>query len=659
MYSPAPPWVAAVPESGANTATSDGPIRFLYLDNQIRVAADGTEALYTAYRIKILTPEGLSAGNITAAWQPDNGSLTVHALKLIRNGQATDILAATRFTVLQRETQLEQSMLDGVRTATLQVPGLQVGDEIEFAATVTRHEPIFAGKVAGLMSFPMLGAPGTFRDRLIWPADQSLDLRASKDLGALVPTTERGERVVERVLNHPDGAVPTEGAPTRYNVRRLIEYSDFGNWADLGSVMAAPFDKAAVLAPDSPVRAEVAAIAARTSDPAARALAALELVESRIRYVFIGLDGGNYMPAAADVTWQRRFGDCKAKSVLLVAILRALGIDAEPALVNSNGGDGLDERLPNPELFDHVVVRAMIDGGPVWLDGTRLGDHNLKTLPLPWRWALPLDADSVGLEPIAPRDVAAPQVTGVVDIDASAGFDKDAAVTMQTILRGDDAFTLDTKLSALSAEDRDRQLKAYWRQQVDWLTPDTVSWHYDDKQMALSLGVSGRGNPGWKGDAKSGHSLTIVGAGFFAPDMMRRPAEQDQRASWSVPFPRFHCWATTIHLPPAEAPLRWSLYADPMDRRLGGIRYWRASGMAGNVVRTLMSTHSYEPEATVNEAMIVNLAIPNFNNNMSSIAEEKKADVVPSSTKLPFGDGVDWLADPAPCFAPSPAGAAS
>src|SRR3546814_6282045 len=76
-------------------------------------------------------------------------------------------------------------------------------------------------------------------------------------------------------------------------------------------------------------------------------------------------------PATAEETWQRRYGDCKGKTALLLALLARLGIEAEAVLANNSGGDdGLDERLPNPGMFDHVLVRARIDGKTYWLDGT-------------------------------------------------------------------------------------------------------------------------------------------------------------------------------------------------------------------------------------------------------------------------------------------------
>ncbi len=340
--------------------------------------------------------------------------------------------------------------------------------------------------------------------------------------------------------------------------------------------------------------------------------------------------------------------------MLLIALLRELGIEAQPAIVNSKGGDGLDERLPGPRLFDHMIVRAVASGKVLWLDGTRGGDRYLDNLPAPFRWALPLTAAGASLEKIPPREDAFPALIEITDIDATAGADHDAHVRLRNIIRGDEAFVIRTQLAAMTADDADRALKGYWRSQADWVTPDKVSWSYDERRRALSLEFAGDGNPGWKGDAKRGHNLAIAHAGFFPPDPLRRPKDQDQSAPWLVDYPHSRCSATTIHLPKAGSGLGWSLYAEPMNVRLGGWLYWRNSGFNGTIVRTVMSTHTYEAEAKVEEAEVVNRAIPNFNNNMSSISEEPPRQVIRGvSSKLPFGDDVDWLNAPAPCSPPS------
>jgi hypothetical protein len=649
LYKAPDAWVAAAPEVADSTFDTDKPIQFIYSDNQVREAADGTEQVFTAYRMKILKPEGLAAGNITTTWLPDEGPLTVHYVRLIRGGQVIDVLASTKFTIVQREQQLEQSILTGQRTATLQVPGVQVGDELAVAITTQRREPAFGGHAANFMQLPVLGTKGDYRFRLLWQGARPMNLRASRDLHLPPPIDVAGGHLVEIALHNPEGAIPTDGAPARYNLRRLVAWSDYANWADLSRQLAPLYDAAAADAGSATLQAAIDAIAARTADPTERAQAALQLVEDQIRYVYVGLNGGNLRPASADETWQHRFGDCKAKGVLLVAILRKLGIEAVPALVNSKGGDGIDQLLPGPAYFDHLIVRAVIAGKVVWLDGTRQGDRWLDNLPLLYRLALPLTVQGAELEKIAPHDNVFPEIIGVVDIDATAGVDQDARVNARNILRGDQAFAIRSQIAALSHDDADRALKAYWQQQLNWATADKVDWTYDDRRMALTLTLIARGNPGWTGDVRQGRTLTLPGAGFYPPDPMRRPLDQDQTAPWTVNFPHFKCWATTVHLPPAAHGFAWSLYADPMNRTLGGKIYWRASGFSGNIVRTVMSSHSIEPEANATEAAVVNRAIPGFNNNMSNVAEEPPGNVLKSSHVLPFADSVDWVNGPAPC----------
>lgn len=650
VYQQPATWVVDAPAPDDKPGPVDAALRTVYIDTQVRISPDGTQDTYAAYRFKVLKPEALVIGNLSVTWQPDEGAMTIHQVRVIRGAQTTDVLASTKFTVLQREAQLEQSMLNGERTATLQVPGLEVGDEIVFSFTIRRHEAAFDGHVADMMQMPITGTPGIFRFRLTSPHGHALTLRSSKDMPPLRPTVISKEDVFDYVVRNPSGAIPTQGAPQRYNIRRLIEFSDFGTWADVSKRMAPLYERAAKLAPKSLIKAEAATIATANKDPAARAQAALQLVEDRVRYVFVGLNGGNYTPASADETWSRRFGDCKAKTALLVALLRELGIEAIPALVTSTGGDGLDERLPSPRPFDHVIVRAVVAGKTRWLDGTRLGDRSLDTLPTPFRWALPITEKGTELERIAPHDTDFPMFTSIADIDQSKGVDKDARVLLRNIVRGDEAFAIRTSLAGLSKDDADRVLKTYWGTQASWVTPDRVSWSYDERRMAVALSITGTGNPGWKGNAKKGHRLDIIGAGFYAPDPLRRPQEQDQTAPWNVPYPLYRCWATTIRLPEPGSKFAWSLSADPMYRKLGGFTYWRASGHNGAIVRTVMSKRAYEAEASQREAAIVNKAIPTFNNNMSQVSEELISERSAGNKQvLPFDDNVDWLNQPIPC----------
>ena len=653
QYAPVPPWVLTPPTSPAEAKVGDAAFRIAYQDSEERITESKLES-YSAYRVTILAPEALPMGNITILWSPSAGTATVHYVHIIRDGQSIDVLKQSRFKVLEREAGLEQSILDGNLTATLQIPGLQVGDEIEFAGTITRSEPAFDGHAAGAAQLPASGLPGVFRYRLLWPEGKPVRWRLTKDLPATSPTVIDGFKALSVEMRDPSVLPEVEGAPPRYNVRRAIEHSDYSDWPALSRQYWPLFAKASTLEPNSPLRTEAAKIAAAYSDPTDRVQAALRLVQEQIRYVYVGLDGGNYIPTDADDTWQRRFGDCKAKTAVLLALLKELGINADPILVNSKGGDGIPDRMPNQALFDHVLVRAKVKGNDFWLDGTRLGDHFLNMIPQPeFEWALPLTQGGSGLVEAPSGPLAQPQSITIQDIDASAGFAKDAAVTVTHIARGDEALQIKAALSTVSPADADQLLKAYWRQQDDDLTPDDVSWHYDDRHAALILTVRGARKVEWDGDDARGHSLTIPGAGFYPPAKMARPKDQDQTAAWAVEYPRFRCWATTVHLPPSSGKFHWTYRAKPVSRQLGGIVYWRAVGMQGGIIRTVMSRNSEVREITAAEAQSVNSAIPSFDNQMS-IVEQTTSGTAPSTTALPFRDDTDWSANSSACSPPPP-----
>jgi tetratricopeptide (TPR) repeat protein len=614
-------WVAAPPGPTNAAAPEGAAVRMVYTDFQIRMTPSGDEN-YTAYRMKILTPEGLAAANVVAGWNPSTDDILIHRLRLIRGDKVIDVLADNKFEVIQRENNLENNMLDGQLTAALQIPGVEVGDELEFAATLRRSETVFANRSHGFAQLPMVSNPGAHRVRLLWPGDKKVRWSASSDLGKLAVQNKGGQNELDVELKAPASVVLADDAPDRFNIRRLIEYTEFADWSEVSGLMAPLFDKASQLAADSPIRAEVARIAKTSADPEARARAALQLVQDRIRYVYVGLDGGNYRPAAADDTWKRRFGDCKAKTALLMALLRELGIQSEAVLVNSKGIDGADQRLPTPQVFDHVLVRAAIAGKTYWLDGTRLGERRLSpSLQVPSRWVLPVKAAAAKLEAVPVEALTLPRTSELVDLDVTAGIGKPAKVYMEEVNRTDAAPGMRVALAGLSKEDADRQLKAYWRQENPWLQPAAVSWRYDDLQQAIILTARGEGKLDWDGDDKSGHSLDVMGAGFTPPNEKKRPAEQDQAAPWVVDFPKFSRWTTIIRLPPASGKRRWYLYDDPVDLKLGGDSYHREAELVGDVVRSTMSIRSYMPEITSAQAAEVNAKLPTFNNKISKVYE--------------------------------------
>ena len=88
----------------------------------------------------------------------------------------------------------------------------------------------------------------------------------------------------------------------------------------------------------------------------------------------IEYEGGQFIdsptvPRASDDILRTRYGDCKDQASIIIAALRALGIDAQFALVNSRYVMTVPY-LPSPR-FSHAIVHARTDDGrEYWIDPT-------------------------------------------------------------------------------------------------------------------------------------------------------------------------------------------------------------------------------------------------------------------------------------------------
>lgn len=78
-------------------------------------------------------------------------------------------------------------------------------------------------------------------------------------------------------------------------------------------------------------------------------------LQSNIRYVFAHLGRGGYEPHFPDEVVKANYGDCKDQTVLAIALLRILEIDALPALIETPSSGQSDSELVEL-IFDHMLV---------------------------------------------------------------------------------------------------------------------------------------------------------------------------------------------------------------------------------------------------------------------------------------------------------------
>lgn len=527
LYQPAPAWVKPAPEIDVAKLVDADPI-MLMIDHQQRIEQGRTWA-YGEMALRIASPQVLTqSGTLPLPWDPAKGDLIIHSVQILRGSERIDALAGgKRFTVLQREQQLERAELNGMLTATLPVEGLRVGDVIRLSFSVTQKDPALNGHfqaVAPLPAEPMRLKFG--RVRLLWPQSMPLHWRAYTKTGDAQPVdTPDGMRELVVTLPVPKPVEMPGDAPLRFRPVQLIEATDYTGWADLSKDMARLYATEGTIAAGSPLAAEVARIATATSDPRRRTAMALELVQDKVRYLYRGMDNGNYTPQAPAQTWSVRYGDCKAKSMLLLAMLRALGVEAEAALVNAEVGDLVPVRLPMPGAFNHVIVRAVIGGETLWLDGTgggaRLSD--LGDVP-PFRHALPLRETGSELIAMPMKANGRPLTDAELELDGRAGVLFPVPFKVQVTVRGQSAELLRVMAGQSSKEQVDDTIDNVIGNIVG-SSSEVVdrSYRYDEASASARITASGVSYPDWdKENSRYKSKLdNAVGSISFSPDRAR------------------------------------------------------------------------------------------------------------------------------------------
>lgn len=541
-FGPPPSWVVPQTIPGASAKTADAPVAILLTDQQIQFEPGKTTS-YAEIAMKLQTAEGLAAGNLSIPWDPATDTVTINKLQIRRGNQVIDVLASQSFTTIRRESNLELAMFDGVLTGSIQPEGLQQGDVIDLATTTEHADPVFGKHVeANFMQWG--GSPIQLAHlHLDWP--HSLPLKIQTKGASLIPSDNAGRKVVELSQRDVEPIVPPKGAPARFSITRFGEATDFASWADLATLTAPLYRKAEAIPAAGPLHDEVEKIRSITADPKQRAEKALQLVQDRVRYVALLMGQGGYVPADAETTWSRRFGDCKAKTALLLGILHSLGIEAEPILVQTQIGDAIPERLPLISYFDHVLVRAHIGGKTYFLDGTRAGDSNLDAIDVPnFDWGLPL-VSGAKLVAMTPPPLDRPSSDTKVVIDATKGIRAPAAFSVDQILHGDGAVAFKTALGALTDAQRAEFFNNYWTRSYDFVSPGPTITAFDAATRTLTLSMTGTGKLDWT----TGYFYLPDTTLGFSPSF-ERLSGPFQNAPVAVGYPSFSHNSIAVRFPP-------------------------------------------------------------------------------------------------------------
>jgi len=371
---PIPDWVLPVqlPDS-TKPQTAGRSVRYLLSDQQKDISGE-TARHFNHVAMQPVNEQGLErSAEIGISFNPQFETLTWHFIRVIRNGQISNRLDAKKLKIFSNESEMEKRQYNGRYTSLAILEDIRVGDIIEYAFSIDGTNPVLGDKRFGSFSTSWGVSLQQVNLRLVTRKNQYVKL--SQNAHRKQTSDDNTTEYLWHFNNTP--AIREEDAyPSWFNPYGFIEFSEYKNWREVIK-WAKQLYQAQPLPADLKPRIEQ--WKKQYSSQQARIVAAIRFVQDEIRYFGIELGQNTHKPYSPAQMLERRFGDCKDKTVLLITLLNALGVDAYPALVSSYAGKALPQRLPSPGAFDHVITYLPYKGKDYWIDGTishQRGDLN-------------------------------------------------------------------------------------------------------------------------------------------------------------------------------------------------------------------------------------------------------------------------------------------
>lgn len=368
QISPPASWIE-VSDYDLNSAQSPQNVsdtRYILYDRQTN-ALDGISRYYHL-ALQVLNETSVEEnGQHFFNFAPSYENLTFHQFNIIRDGKKINQLNPDQIKILHRETEAEGLMYTGELTASFILEDLRPGDIVDYSYTVTGQNPALKNNFYEYIDIQWATPLEYLSYALLWPKDEALYInKANTDIELAESNQQEHKRITLR-LEHSVPLTIDSQTPYNYNPRARVSLSNNNQWSDIvdWALPLYALEKDPILL--DPIIKEIKENHTSLKEQVS---AALHYVQDNIRYLGLELGNHSLVPAKIASTLDKRYGDCKGKTLLLLNLLDRLNIESYPAVVNNNYITTFNEDGVRIGAFNHVLVTAFVDGKQYWLDPT-------------------------------------------------------------------------------------------------------------------------------------------------------------------------------------------------------------------------------------------------------------------------------------------------
>ncbi len=365
----APPWLTGIIARPASMSYGSAKAAVLLDEMTLDVDKAGVFTTRTRWVVRILTRDGRKHAVGRVRYNTSADRVTTFEAWLVRpSGEVVPF---------KKKTAIDIAIFENAREL--------YGDAKE--KFITAEDEADAGDV---FAYEAVIENNALQAQQVWSFQDDLPMEYS----GITVTLPPGWQVTGRMFNHEPVAPIQRGQSTTWEMRALPGIEDeamsppsisyrpwlgleirppagaktrrvaFASWGDIAGYFGPKYDTAAV--PDAALKAKADALVAGAATPWEKVRRLCRYAQG-VNYIFIDLnsaEAGGLIPRPAARVLQCNYGDCKEKSTLLRALLRAEGIDSVPLIVSAGGGRYIIPDWPSTSQFNHCILAIRLDPPP-------------------------------------------------------------------------------------------------------------------------------------------------------------------------------------------------------------------------------------------------------------------------------------------------------
>ncbi|MCK9613924.1 MAG: DUF3857 domain-containing protein [Candidatus Omnitrophica bacterium] len=264
-------------------------------------------------------------------------------------------------------------LYSNARALIISMPSVDIGSIIEYKFKIYSSKLITDGKFSFIYrlreAYPL--AKANFK--LTVPRKNKVELKFFNEAYAkginLKPVKEETEKsiIYSWKFKELEPIIPEEPMPSISIINPAIGISNFSSWEEIYKWWHSLYKDKIVL--NKEVKKFTANLIKDAKDDLEKAKRIYDFCSRNVRYVAVEYGESGYEPHYANDIFVNRYGDCKDKAILLVAMMKESGLKAYPVLISTREIYQMQKDFPCVN-FNHAIAVLLYEGKMIFMDAT-------------------------------------------------------------------------------------------------------------------------------------------------------------------------------------------------------------------------------------------------------------------------------------------------